>query len=249
MVYDVFRHLQPIKRMRQPARKANSPPRHLHYSHIILRTLRVLIRRLFKIHITLIRVAHSSNQSACNSNTMNKPKVKQKLLSVAKEAKAGRSLAALFSSKSTEWATPDWLFQALNREFAFDLDPASTHANAKTPYHFTKAEDGLKQSWGKHTVFCNPPFGREISLWVSKAHQAAQEGATVVLLIPARTDTSYWHRFVMQGAEIRFLRGRLTFGEAKHPAPFPSSIIIFRPPTFRLVSMVNQPQRNRQRES
>ncbi|WP_067738329.1 DNA N-6-adenine-methyltransferase [Novosphingobium naphthalenivorans] len=136
---------------------------------------------------------------------------------------------ALYSSATDEWPTPFAFFADLNREFRFTLDPCATRQNAKCPRHFTKAEDGLVQDWGRETVFCNPPYGRAISAWVKKCHQAAQAGATVVLLIPSRTDTRYFHDWIYGKAELRFVRGRLKFGDGKQSAPFPSLLAIFRP--------------------
>lgn len=133
-----------------------------------------------------------------------------------------------FSSKSNEWATPQWLFDSLNREFRFTLDPCSTDENAKCKRHFTLAEDGLSQDWSEDVVFMNPPYGREIALWMEKAFLSSKNGATVVCLVPARTDTVWWHRYAIHG-EIRFLKGRLKFGDATSSAPFPSAVIIFRP--------------------
>ena len=128
-----------------------------------------------------------------------------------------------------EWPTPQWFFDLLDREFHFGLDPCSTHANAKCTRHFTLAEDGLAQDWQAHTVFMNPPYGRDIKFWMRKAFESARAGATVVCLVPARTDTQWWHEFAMKG-EVRFLKGRLKFGTAQNSAPFPSAIVIFRPP-------------------
>lgn len=133
-----------------------------------------------------------------------------------------------FSSKSNEWGTPQWLFESLDREFGFNLDPCSTNENAKCKRHFTLAEDGLSRDWSGQTVFMNPPYGREIGLWMEKAFVSAQKGATVVCLVPARTDTAWWHNFAIHG-EIRFLKGRLKFGDATSSAPFPSAIVVFRP--------------------
>lgn len=145
--------------------------------------------------------------------------------------------AALFTSNSDEWATPQWLFDALNKEFGFTLDPCSDGENNKCDRHFTMIDNGLQQDWGTETVFMNPPYS-ECKEWMGKAYGAAQEGATVVCLVPSRTDTSWWHRFAMK-AEIRFIRGRLKFGDAKDSAPFPSAIIVFRPKEFKLEAMQN----------
>lgn len=127
-----------------------------------------------------------------------------------------------------EWATPKVTYLALHREFGFTLDPCSTHDNAKCERHFTLNEDGLSKDWGSETVFMNPPYGRKIILWMQKAYESSLKGATVICLVPARTDTAWWHDFAMKG-EIRFLRGRLKFNEGKNNAPFPSAVIVFRP--------------------
>jgi site-specific DNA-methyltransferase (adenine-specific) len=133
-----------------------------------------------------------------------------------------------FTSKTYEWSTPQWLFDALNAEFNFTLDPCATEQNAKCANHFTLIQDGLKQNWMDDSVFMNPPYGRQIGKWMRKAYEAAQSGATVVCLTPARTDTRWWHDYAMKG-EIRFLRGRIRFGGARGSAPFPSAVIVFRP--------------------
>lgn len=138
-----------------------------------------------------------------------------------------------FSSATCEWPTPQWLFDALRREFAFTLDPCATAENAKCPRFFTAADDGLAQDSSRDVVFMNPPYGSVIGRWMQKAFESAQAGATAVCLVPARTDTAWWHRFAMRG-EIRLLRGRLKFGDATSCAPFPSAIVIFRPPDFAL---------------
>ena len=135
----------------------------------------------------------------------------------------------LLSSKSVEWATPQSFFDQLNSEFGFDLDPCSTHENAKCNLHYTAAEDGLSQDWSGHTVFCNPPYGRELHKWVEKcAAEAQKPNTTVVMLIPARPDTSYFHDYIYGKTEIRFIRGRLKFGGSQNNAPFPSMVVIFR---------------------
>lgn len=132
----------------------------------------------------------------------------------------------MFSNESVEWATPQSIFDQLDAEFYFTLDAAATKENAKCEKYFTRETNGLLRSWQNETVWLNPPYGREIALWVKKAYFEAQNGATVVLLIPARTDTAYWHDYVMQG-EIRFIRGRLKFNNHEYDAPFPSAIVIF----------------------
>jgi phage N-6-adenine-methyltransferase len=131
-----------------------------------------------------------------------------------------------FSSKSDNWATPQATFDELNREFAFDLDVCADADNAKCSKYFDKQTDGLTQEWSG-TCWMNPPYGREIKAWMSKAYHSAKSGATVVCLVPARTDTAWWHDYAMQAREIRYIRGRLKFGNSKNAAPFPSAVVIF----------------------
>lgn len=134
-----------------------------------------------------------------------------------------------FSSNSNEWSTPQHIFDELDSEFGFTLDPCATDKTAKCKEFYTVEDDGLRQSWDDHTVFCNPPYGREIKHWVKKASEA--RGGTVVMLIPARTDTAYFHDYIYNKAEIRFLRGRIKFlinGVEKDAAPFPSMVVVFR---------------------
>lgn len=144
---------------------------------------------------------------------------------------------ALLSSQSMNWCTPIEFFEKLDREFFFDLDPAATQKSAKCKKYFTPKENGLAQSWEGHTVFCNPPYGRQIAQWVEKGFRESQKaGTTVVMLIPARTDTQYWHECIFndKAEEIRFIKGRLKFtdenGITTNPAPFPSALVIFRSP-------------------
>jgi site-specific DNA-methyltransferase (adenine-specific) len=131
-----------------------------------------------------------------------------------------------YSSKSNEWFTPQNVFDELNCEFGFDLDPCATSENAKCKKFFTMEQDGLAQDWTGSRVFCNPPYGRVIGKWVEK--MATGGAAICVGLIPARTDTSYFHDHIYQKAEIRFIRGRLKFGGHKNSAPFPSMIVIWK---------------------
>ena len=132
-----------------------------------------------------------------------------------------------FSSKTDLWETPQELFDKLNSEFCFDVDVCATDDNAKCANYFNTEQNGLAQSW-HGTCWMNPPYGRTIARWMRKAYESAQGGATVVCLVPARTDTVWWHDFAAKG-EVRFLRGRLKFGASKNSAPFPSAIIVFRP--------------------
>jgi site-specific DNA-methyltransferase (adenine-specific) len=158
-----------------------------------------------------------------------------------------------FSASTSEWATPQDFFDKLNAEFRFTLDAASTHENAKCVKHYTVEDDGLKQSWTGETVWLNPPYtsgprcAKVIRAWVEKAYMESQYGATVVCLVPARTDSVWWHEYAIKG-EIRFVRGRLKFqttgGKSIRPvtpsvadgrhapnncAPFASAVVIFRP--------------------
>ena len=133
----------------------------------------------------------------------------------------------LFSSKETVWSTPRDFFNKLNEEFDFTIDVCALPENAKCKRYFTPEDDALKQKW-TGTCFCNPPYGREIWQWVEKASKSADEGATVVMLLPARTDTKWFHNYVYGKAEIRFVAGRLKFGGSKNSATFPSMVVIFR---------------------
>jgi phage N-6-adenine-methyltransferase len=141
---------------------------------------------------------------------------------------ARKNLAVHFSSKTSTWETPRDLFEKLDLEFGFTLDVCALPENAKCMRFFTPEDDGLEKEW-EGVCWMNPPYGREIGQWVKKAHQSALNGATVVCLLPARTDTQWWHTFVMGANEIRFLRGRLRFVGAKSCAPFPSVVVVFRP--------------------
>lgn len=134
----------------------------------------------------------------------------------------------LLSSNTDEWSTPQAFFDDLNAEFHFTLDPCSTDENAKCAKHYTKADDGLAQGWEGETVYCNPPYGRQIGRWVEKCAKHAGGGGTAVMLIPARTDTKWFHDFINGKAEVRFIRGRLKFGDATNSAPFPSMVVVFR---------------------
>ena len=133
----------------------------------------------------------------------------------------------MWSSKTDDWATPQHLFDQLDRQFHFTLDPCASPENAKCKLFFTEKENGLAQSWVGHTVFMNPPYGREIKDWVKKAWlSGVKENTTVVCLLPARTDTKWFHKYCIQG-EVWFLKGRLKFGGSENSAPFPSMVVIF----------------------
>lgn len=134
----------------------------------------------------------------------------------------------MFSSNSDEWSTPEDFYKKLNKEFNFTLDPCATDENHKTTKYFTKEQDGLSQNWQGNIIFCNTPYSN-IAEWVKKCYcESLKENTTVVLLIPARTDTKYFHNYILNRSEIRFVKGRLKFGNCKNAAPFPSMVIIFR---------------------
>ena len=139
-----------------------------------------------------------------------------------------RAHSVHFSSASCEWSTPDEFFDSLDAEHRFDLDVCATVENAKTPRFFSKEDDGLSQDWAPWSCWMNPPYGREIVQWMRKAYSESLKGATVVCLVPARTDTKWWHAYATRG-EITFVRGRLKFGGSKNSAPFPSAVVVFRP--------------------
>lgn len=148
------------------------------------------------------------------------------------EERKPRDLGVHFSSATDEWATPQDLFDQLDSEFHFDLDVCALDSSAKCSAYFTPEQDGLAQPWSG-TCWMNPPYGDVIGGWVAKAHEAANNGATVVCLVPARTDTGWWWDHCIH-AEVRFLRGRLKFGGATSGAPFPSAVVIFgRPPCVK----------------
>ena len=136
----------------------------------------------------------------------------------------------LYSSRSEGWPTPDSFFDVLDAEFAFTLDPCATPDNTKCGRFFTKKQNGLARDWGTHRVFCNPPYGKTMGEWARKCFEASQQGALVVLLAHARTDTRWFHDWVYGKAdEIRFVRGRLKFGAGIWSAPFPSLVAVFQP--------------------
>ena len=136
-----------------------------------------------------------------------------------------------FSSKTDLWSTPQDFFEELNRKYNFNLDPCATNENAKCKRFFTKDDDGLSQEW-KGRVFCNPPYGRVLKDWVKKCFEEFSNGNAeiVALLIPARTDTRYFHEYIYKkkDVEIQFIKGRLKFGNSKNSAPFPSMLVILQ---------------------
>jgi site-specific DNA-methyltransferase (adenine-specific) len=134
----------------------------------------------------------------------------------------------LFTSKTPEWETPQKFFDELNKEFHFTLDVCATKQNAKCKKYYSEKDDGLKKGWYGN-VWCNPPYGREIGKWVEKAFLETHKGI-IVMLLPARTDTKYFHEYIYKKpwSEIRFIKGRLKFGNSTNSAPFPSMIVIFK---------------------
>lgn len=146
-------------------------------------------------------------------DTFNKPKIN----------------SGLFSSRSEEWETPQYVFDILNNEFRFQVDVCATSENSKCAIYFDKEINGLKQEWSPFRCWMNPPYGRSISRWIKKASDESTHGALVVCLIPSRTDTKWWHEWVMKSSEIWFVAGRLSFGNEKQSAPFPSCVVIYYP--------------------
>lgn len=135
-----------------------------------------------------------------------------------------------FSSASVEWSTPQELFDQLNQEFQFTLDPCASDQNHKCDKWYTAEQNGLKQQWDGERIFCNPPYGRSVSHWVKKCFNEVYNGKChlAVMLLPARTDTKWFHDYIYHKSEIRFLRGRIRFGNMNQNAPFPSMVVIFR---------------------
>ena len=128
----------------------------------------------------------------------------------------------MFSSATDLWETPQGFFDRLDREFNFSTDVCATDDNHKCQKYYTKETNGLRQEW-TGVCWMNPPYGREISKWVEKAYKS---NAVVVCLVPARTDTKWWHEFCMKSKEIRLVQGRLKFGGSKNSAPFPSAVVV-----------------------
>jgi phage N-6-adenine-methyltransferase len=136
----------------------------------------------------------------------------------------------VFSSKSDEYATPNDFFEKLKQEFNFTLDTAASNENHKCSVYYTQEVDGLSLSWNTDgAVFCNPPYSK-VAKWIEKGYTESQRTfTTVVMLVPARTDTKWFHEYCMKAAEIRFVKGRLKFGNEKNAAPFPSMVVVFKP--------------------
>lgn len=134
----------------------------------------------------------------------------------------------LFSSKDMTWETPQDFFNKVNEEFNFDLDVCATDETAKCKNYFTPEIDGLKQDW-TGVCWMNPPYGRGITTWIKKAYdESKKHNSTIVALVPSRTDTKWFHDYIYNQHEIRFIKGRLKFGNSKNAAPFPSMLVIFK---------------------
>ncbi len=137
---------------------------------------------------------------------------------------------SLFTSNIQTWSTPQEFFDKLNEEFSFTLDPCATIASAKCKKFYTEDDDGLQQNWEGERIFCNPPYHRSLQMkWISKCYEESKKKNTlVVMLLPARTDTKVFHEILLPNSDIRFIKGRLYFGDGKGRAPFPSMLCIFR---------------------
>ncbi|WP_309709163.1 DNA N-6-adenine-methyltransferase [Armatimonas sp.] len=146
-----------------------------------------------------------------------------------RKRKKHQRVSVHFKSNTDMWSTPPELFAELHAEFNFQLDVCAIAENARCPRFFSPTQNGLAQKW-EGVCWMNPPYGRTIGDWMKKAKESAEEGATVVCLVPARTDTRWWHDYAVKAKEIRYLKGRLKFGKAENSAPFPSAVIIFMPP-------------------
>lgn len=136
----------------------------------------------------------------------------------------------MWSSERTDWSTPQDFFDKLNEEFHFTLDPCADDLNHKCEKYYTMDQDGLQQDWSGERVFCNPPYGRDVVKWVRKCFDEVYAGGCkiAVILLHARTDTRWFHDYVYNKSEVRFVKGRLKFGGQEQPAPFPSMVVIFR---------------------
>ena len=132
----------------------------------------------------------------------------------------------MFSSKTEMWETPQELFDKLDAEYHFDCDVCAIPENTKCKKYYTPEIDGLSQKW-RGNCWCNPPYGKAIGKWIEKAYDESTKGTRVVMLIPARTDTKWFHKYILPYADIYFIKGRLKFGNSKNSAPFPSMIVVF----------------------
>jgi len=137
---------------------------------------------------------------------------------------------AAYSSATDDWPTPPHVYAALDAELGpFELDPCSSHENHKAPRYYTREDDGLRQEWWGR-VWLNPPYGKGIEDWLAKAAESTEAGATVVALVPAKTDTRWWHEQVMDKAsEVRLVKGRIAFGDGNGSSTFGSAVVVYRP--------------------
>lgn len=133
----------------------------------------------------------------------------------------------MFSSASDLWSTPQAYFDSVAKEFPFTLDVCALPENAKCQNFFSPQDDGLSKDW-KGVCWMNPPYGRVIGKWIQKAYESAKAGAVVIGLLPARTDTKWFHDYIYGKAEVRFIRGRLKFGGCANSAPFPNMLVIWK---------------------
>lgn len=153
---------------------------------------------------------------------------------------AAPAMKVHYSSATDQWATPWPLFERYRSRYGISLDVCADAENAKCNDYFDIETDGLAQDWGKRSCWCNPPYGREIGKWVEKAWRSAGHGALVVMLVPARTDTRWWHDWIWDtdaqtprtSVKVEFLKGRVKFGDGKAGAPFPSAVVVFFPRIF-----------------
>jgi len=137
-----------------------------------------------------------------------------------------------FKSQKHDWETPDWLFSMLDKQLGFDLDVCASPVNAKCNSYFTEHFDAMRNDclWSRHgiSIWMNPPYGRSIGTWIHKAYlESLNDFVSVVCLIPARTDTIWWHEYVMKAWKVWFIKGRIKFVGAKEGAPFPSCVVRF----------------------
>lgn len=145
--------------------------------------------------------------------------------------------SSLYSSDKMDWETPDHLFNGLDAEFGFTHDVAASAENAKCENYFTEEDNGLMQPWSG-ICWMNPPYGRAVGDWMRKAVRESERGVTIVALVPARTDTRWWHETAMKH-EIRFLARRLSFKGGNNKAPFPCAIVVIRPPNAKITFFKN----------
>lgn len=154
----------------------------------------------------------------------------------------------MHASNRNEWETPDWLFARVNGIYSLSIDVCALPKNAKLPRYWSPADDGLAQDWSAERCWMNPPYGKQIAAWCKKAADESANGAFVVALLPARTETRWWFDYVLRARLIRFLKGRLRFGDMTTNAPFPNALIVWegvgasRMPSVQWRDMRNEPE-------